>query len=209
MESKVIKEERYLKSFETVFIESLMNEKEISMIKKEVFYAELSEINFSNRDLNKRVLNYNDAGDSHFLCVQYFEKNESEVILKLFNDNQYGRFWNESCEYLSILDKSEKQIFIKDYVKESLPKMKILDQENSKSIFNALGSKGEVDIQLICNDMVQVFSVNNNRSNFWANAIEQKNSTVLPVAYGQWDPCHKTLLCKADNSYIFFEYSTS
>ncbi len=46
----------------------------MSLTKKELFYAELLEINFSNIFFNKRVSKYKMSGDSHFLARQYFEK---------------------------------------------------------------------------------------------------------------------------------------
>ncbi len=220
---------RVLKSFETFFIESynssyrsdFFNKKTSDLKIKNLFYGESGEFNFFDKFYGendefdffdkkfiKKTFKYTQMGDDHILVDQYFSKNLTKVALELFNRNEYGTFWDGCFILFGNNPKVALEPLIKEYVSESLIKLKEIDEEATIRIFETLGQSWEIGIEKIINILLHHSLIESSPIS-WAKVIGQTNSLILPVAYCQWNGNSHGLLCEGEDSLIYIYHSSS
>ncbi len=197
-----------MKSFESIYIESLLRERPDLPKQRKLFYGDVRSIDFFDEELSRLVLRYQTAGDAALSGTQFFSQNATELALALFHENPYGHFWDEWLQLVTDVPESDRHALGREFLEERRAEMDQIDGEKSQEIFAALGTTGKIEIHDLVSHMVSI-KIQGDSSRFWSASLQTPGTSVLPFAYRFWNGNERTLLCTCDESNILISLVTS
>ncbi len=206
-----------LKSFETYYIEAIISSSLASIqekmlikgSKKKLFYGEQGLVEIFDPKYKKEVLKHKAIGDCFLLGEQYFGQEITSLALNFYFEKPTSRLFSEDLiELWQEGSNSNNKVLLDEFVAHALKELETINIEVTEKIYETLGEQRPVDIQLLIDVMVNG-SLEKNPKISWPSLLGQNEAKILPLAFGCWNGNTKNLICEAESSLIYLEFSTS